>query len=345
VIEIIDEPWEALERLCHAYAAKHLDILTGYIGRGATQALAMLGVHARIVLGLESENAALTAAQIEELRLLCTHHEVRWRRGLHAKLYVIEQRAALVGSANFTRSGFEKLDEVAIVTDDATAVEQAIDAFEIRFAEAVPLDPDRLQVNPATSSDDADGLPTGLGTAWDDRHSGFTRASPGHGSSREGDEAPAYFVNIGEGRHRCWADSRRYGFISAGQGQRFSDQLHQLPEGAQIYAYLREHGYVGAGRVLGPPRMARNHVIPGTDMRLFDLELHRPGLRENADDPARCEWVVPVQWQQTLDRDAAVLKPLFRRGFVVCRLKIESHRRALADAFLRPPPADAPHPD
>src|SRR5689334_23348144 len=163
MIEIVDEPWEALQRLCVTHEAKHLDILTGYIGKGATAALATLGVRARIVLGLENADAALTSAQIEELRLLCAQHEVRWRSGLHAKLYVVEQRAVLVGSANFTRAGFEHLDELAVATDDPVTVDQAIDAFELRFADAAPLDPDRLQVQTPAPAGDADGLHAGLG--------------------------------------------------------------------------------------------------------------------------------------------------------------------------------------
>ena len=87
MIELLDDPWEVLHRLCSTHDAKRLDILTGYIGKGATQALGALGVRARIVLGLESADAVLTAAQIDELRSLCVDHEVRWRSGLHAKLF------------------------------------------------------------------------------------------------------------------------------------------------------------------------------------------------------------------------------------------------------------------
>src|SRR5690606_36177070 len=148
------------------HGAKRLDILTGYIGKGATQALATLGVRARIVLGLESADAALTSAQIEELRLLSVPHEVRWRSGLHAKLYVVDQRAILIGSANFTRAGFEHLDELAVATDDPAAVTRAVEAFETRFAEATPIELDRLQVLPTTTPGGADGLDARLGIAW-----------------------------------------------------------------------------------------------------------------------------------------------------------------------------------
>ena len=42
-----------------------------------------------------------------------------------------------------------------------------------------------------------------------------------------------YFANVGEhkGSVRCWDDSRKYGFISAGQGRQWSDQLKKLRSG------------------------------------------------------------------------------------------------------------------
>ena len=57
-----------------------------------------------------------------------------------------------------------------------------------------------------------------------------------------------WFVNVGEGRgdtHRCWEDCKDYGYIIAGAGGAFSDQLLHLKAGERFFAYLVGHGYVG----------------------------------------------------------------------------------------------------
>lgn len=331
MITLVQQQWATLEELCREIKPKRLDVLTGFIGMGASKALARLGVKARIVIGLPSERAGLSKAQVDELAELCQHHEVRWLPGLHAKMYLLEDRAVIVGSANLTRAGFEHLDELALATDETSVVADAVAAFTARFGEAHQLNPADLTILPAATGDtDGDTPEVGLGVAWTDRTSGFSApVTP----TSIGDVEPAFFVNVGDGPHRCWEDCRRYGFISAGQGRRFSEQLHRLHEGAIIFAYLTEYGYVGHGTVTGSPRMAKEHVVEGR--RLFELQLQQPGIMSNADDPAKCEWLVPVTWHRTLDRIEATSSHLFRRGFVVCRLQDEDTRRQLAATFAR----------
>ncbi len=107
---------------------------------------------------------------------------------------------------------------------------------------------------------------------------------------------PSIVVHVGRvhvrerwrGPHRCWEDCRRcrrYGFLAAGHGSKWSQQLRRLVEGARVYAYLRGRGYVGLGNVLGPPRMARDLVLLDGS-KLFDHDLQQPGLRTNASDRA-----------------------------------------------------------
>lgn len=340
MIDLVEEPWPILERLCIEHAAKRLDILTGFLGSGATLALEALGVRARIVIGLPSADAVLSASQIAEVRsLIEAQHEVRWLRGLHAKLYLVDARAVLVGSANFTTAGFEKLDEIGIATDTPSVVSQAVEMFEARFANASAIEPERLRI--ADVDTGGDGLGSSLGTAWSERTSGFSV------EMRPADEAVAssvdangnaaatsiddsgvvvnfdaddfMYMNIAEGPHRCWVDCRRYGFLSAGQGERWSSQLVRLNVGAPVYAYFKEHGYVGLGVVDGERRMASEHVVNGT--RLFDLPLVQPGLKENSDNPNKCEWVVPIRWYRTRNVSEAVGYGLFSSQHVTCRLR------------------------
>lgn len=360
MIELVDEPWPVLEHLCTEHDAKQLDILTGFLGQGATRALAELGVRARIVIGLGSETGALSAAQVEEVRtLLEARHEVRWLPGLHAKLYVVERRAVLVGSANFTRSGFERLDELGVATDEPQVVARAVVLFEDRFARALPVEPGRLTITEAPGGGDV--VEHGLGARWQDRHSGFTRverqASP---AIRAGDEpSPSdddsrddvtialsagvdgfMYVNVTEGPHRCWADCRRYGFLAAGQDRKWSDQLARLKVGAPVYAYMQGLGYVGLGIVDGDRRMASDHVVASKKARLFDLPLVQPGIKTNAGNPDLCEWVVPVRWLRTLAARDAVGhgRPYFSSQHAACRLTHQVTLDYLSQVFRRGAP-------
>ena len=58
-----------------------------------------------------------------------------------------------------------------------------------------------------------------------------------------------YYVNVGEGDHRCWEDCHKYGFISAGQNKKWSDPIRTFEIGDVVCAYLKGKGYVGVGIV------------------------------------------------------------------------------------------------
>src|SRR5262249_12353568 len=58
-----------------------------------------------------------------------------------------------------------------------------------------------------------------------------------------------WFVNVGEGENRSWDDCRKYGFLSAGHGSKYSDPLKKLRAGAKVFAYMKGLGYVGYGEV------------------------------------------------------------------------------------------------
>ena len=61
-----------------------------------------------------------------------------------------------------------------------------------------------------------------------------------------------WYVNVGEGPHRSWEDMRRYKFICAGGGEKYSGPLKRLHPGARIVAYQKDAGYVGYGIVRRP---------------------------------------------------------------------------------------------
>jgi hypothetical protein len=76
-----------------------------------------------------------------------------------------------------------------------------------------------------------------------------------------------YYVNVGEfPPNRLWEDSRKYGYVAAGYGRQFTDQLERLEVGSIVAAYLSRHGYVGIARVISPAVPARDFGISGFRM-------------------------------------------------------------------------------
>jgi len=125
---------EFLNRLPARYRSfKRADVLTGFLGLGARVRLERLGVkHARIVIGMDRPERIVARSLVRSINGLTRDNfaEVRVSRGLHAKLYIFDQRFLVFGSANLTCSGFETLREVVVATDVRRLVVQARSFFE-----------------------------------------------------------------------------------------------------------------------------------------------------------------------------------------------------------------------
>ena len=133
-----------------------------------------------------------------------------------------------------------------------------------------------------------------------------------------------YFVNVGESEYRNWDDCRKYGFVSAGNGERYGNAMKKLKPDDLIFAYMKGLGYVGFGVVTQPATMARDFVPDGFQKKLLELPLEQPGMSDNEDDPELSEYVVGVKWERTFDRDEAKRFPgVFANQNIVCLLRHE----------------------
>lgn len=136
-----------------------------------------------------------------------------------------------------------------------------------------------------------------------------------------------WFVNVGEGPHRNWADNVKYGYIGAGQAPKYSEPLKKLRQGDSLFAYMKGHGYVGYGVVLESAKMLKDVVLDSEGTSLLDVPLTAPQAHENRDDPRLSEWAVRVNWIKTFDRDhAKTFKGVFANQNIVCKLR---HRETL----------------
>jgi hypothetical protein len=131
-----------------------------------------------------------------------------------------------------------------------------------------------------------------------------------------------WFVNVGEGEHRNWDDNRKYGYIGAGQGEKYSRPLRHLKVGDKIYAYMKGLGYVGYGKVAKEAVEIGGFVVDEIGKPLLELPLFAPRAGENRDSPSLAEWVVRVKWLKVYPRDQAkTFKGAFANQNIVCKLR------------------------
>lgn len=138
------------------------------------------------------------------------------------------------------------------------------------------------------------------------------------------------------GGDRSWDDARRLGFVSAGGGKFYTQTIRALPEGARIWVYIPQTGYVGVGSVVGPAtRFSDAHVnVDGESVSLAAQSLlgSYPHHDSTADDDD--EWVVPVAWIETVsEKDAYKEKGLFANQNSACKLRQEFTLDRLAERF------------
>nr|WP_321356987.1 GIY-YIG nuclease family protein [uncultured Draconibacterium sp.] len=114
-----------------------------------------------------------------------------------------------------------------------------------------------------------------------------------------------YYVNVGEGIHRCWKDCKKYGFLSAGQDRKWSDPIRTLEVGDIVAAYLKGHGYVGIGKVAEKAVKVNDFKINGKPLNRFDLLI--PNIYDNCDNE-KSEFLTKIDWIETVDSNNAKWK-------------------------------------
>ncbi|MDD2411517.1 MAG: GIY-YIG nuclease family protein [Bacteroidales bacterium] len=118
-------------------------------------------------------------------------------------------------------------------------------------------------------------------------------------------EKGLFYVNVGEGEHRCWEDCTKYGFLSAGQDKKWSDPIRTLNQGDIVVAYLKNNGYVGIGRVIEKAVPVNSFNIDNKSLREFDLKI--PNIFENSDNE-KSEFLVKIEWICAVEKSEAKWK-------------------------------------
>lgn len=141
--------------------------------------------------------------------------------------------------------------------------------------------------------------------------------------TKRGEWTGFWFVNVGVDAvadNRTWEDARDYGFVSAGQGARWRDAMRKLKVGDRIFAYVKGRGYVGYGIVTHEAVIARDFRVRN-GAALFNQPLTGSTIRENPDDEERAEYVVAVDWKNTVDLvEARKYAGIFAIQQVTCKI-------------------------
>lgn len=136
-----------------------------------------------------------------------------------------------------------------------------------------------------------------------------------------GNEDNVYYVNVGEGPTRCWEDCRDFGFLAAGGGKKWSNQLYRLKENMVVLAYLKNYGYVGIGRVTKAMSKPHDFIANGTP--LSDLPTKLKYVDDDFDEE-NGEYMVAVRWLIAVNKSDAAWRAnsgLFTTALVCCSLQ------------------------
>ena len=126
-----------------------------------------------------------------------------------------------------------------------------------------------------------------------------------------------YYVSFGrepDGHGRNWEGATKYGFISGGGGNWYSQTLRMLQKGDRVWVNVPGGwGYVGVGVVEAPSVPVDEFMVKdesGEEHPILELPL-KGSYAKAADNQEKAEYLVRVKWIKTVPISEAVKE----RGF------------------------------
>jgi hypothetical protein len=145
-----------------------------------------------------------------------------------------------------------------------------------------------------------------------------------------------FFAVGGTEGTRSWEDMRRYGFVSAGHGDKYRKAMSNLFVGARLWAEIPGTGYVGVGEVTSEAVRVNNFTVDldGQTVPILKAPLEATNMGVDADDPEQSEYVARVRWTDARPSDQAVWeKGMFANQNVVAKLRQPFTLQRLAELF------------
>jgi PLD-like domain len=239
-------------------------------------------------------------------------------KDLHSKVYIFDDSKAIVTSANFTNGGLINNYECGILIDDRETIVELCNYFESlkveeplhqdlleRFFNEISIAKMQLQVIP-NFNDFGDSLL----------------------EEEIVNVADVFFINMGTHfRHRTIESNFKYGFISAGQHPKHSNQIRrsEIVVGTPILAYTKRYsernhgGYIGFGFVTEIATPIDKFLLNnGSDLRGRDFV--NAELFDNHDNE-NSEYCIRIKWEKRLTIDTCIWRTnIFRCVGTACSM-------------------------
>jgi hypothetical protein len=153
-----------------------------------------------------------------------------------------------------------------------------------------------------------------------------------------------FFVAVGENDERNWDDMVRFGFVSAGHGEKYRKAMENLFEGARVWAAIPKsratggaYGYVGVGTVTAAAVGVNDFdvEVDGVERNILQVpDLKATNIGWEADDPEQCEYLARVEWIDARPRERAIWeKGMFANQNVVAKLRQPFTLQRLSEIF------------
>jgi hypothetical protein len=145
-----------------------------------------------------------------------------------------------------------------------------------------------------------------------------------------------FFVAVGENDHRNWDDMRRYGFVSAGHGDKYRRAMSNLFVGARVFAAIPGTGYVGVGEVVDEAVRVNDFLVEhnGSQTPILQAPLEASDMDDDSESEELSEYLARVRWIDDRDRDDALWeKGMFANQNVVAKLRQPFTIQRLAEHF------------
>lgn len=183
------------------------------------------------------------------------------------------------------------------------------------------------------------GLPISeamAGHARDRDHTDQAGEAVRSNNNDDSSEPRIYYVNIGEGPSRNWDDCRKYGFLAAGGGRKWSKQLEKIQPGDKVIAYLKGYGYVGIGIVTKASTPSSRFTVD--EQLIKELPLINETIRSvKRFSKENGEYLIGVDWSVAVPRENAVWQAnagLYTTALVCASLKNQPATVAFASDSL-----------
>ncbi|MDQ2073527.1 hypothetical protein RBH20_13390 [Haloarcula sp. H-GB4] len=142
-----------------------------------------------------------------------------------------------------------------------------------------------------------------------------------------------FYGNFGANSYRKWSDAREYGFITGGGGEWYHRTMDKATEGSRIFVYHPGDGYIGVGTVTQEKTPADEFMIEDGNKPITEAQLEGD-LSQNKDDPDLREYLIGVDWIETVDMNDAIWeKGMYANQNTVTRLKDQQTLDRLYDEF------------